>query len=136
MVKTHGAGNISITYDLVVLNSGTLPARNIRIIADPRSLDTALGGDASEENKEKWLAAFDRIIFVLHNGDKTSASFGTTKENNAGFWRYGATISITLTYEHWFRTGWFRRSYKEQQKIRIADSESLTDYHWGSTTNG
>jgi hypothetical protein len=104
---------------------------DIEISAEPESLNAALGRDASDENKEKWLAAFDRVIYVLHNGDRTSGSFGTTRANDAGFWKYGATISITLTYKHWFRTGWFRRRYKEEQKIRIADSESFTDYHWG-----
>src|SRR5436305_490028 len=33
MVKTHQASNVLIAYDLVVLNSGTLPARNIEISA-------------------------------------------------------------------------------------------------------
>jgi hypothetical protein len=37
MVKTHQAGNVSIAYDLVVLNSGTLPARNVHIAAEPAS---------------------------------------------------------------------------------------------------
>ena len=94
MVKTHQAGNVSIAYDLVVLNSGTLPARNIRITAEPASLNAAFGNDASDENKQRWLAAFDRTIYLLHNGDKISCAFGMTQANDTGFWKYDATISI------------------------------------------
>jgi len=122
MVKTHSGGNQIIAYDLVVLNSGTLPAKNIQITAEAESLNAALGQDASDENKTKWLAAFDREIYLLHNGDKVSCSFGTTQANDTGFWKYDATILITVTYEHWFRTGW-RRQYEENQRIRITDSD-------------
>ena len=126
MVKTHQAGNVSIAYDLVVLNSGTLPARNVHIAAEPASLNAALGEDASEENKQRWLAALDRTIYLLHNGDKVSCSFGTTQANDSGVWKYAATIFVTVSYEHWFRMGWFRRTFKEHQQIRIADSDSFT----------
>jgi hypothetical protein len=113
------------------LNSGTLPARNIRITADPASLNAALGRDASDANKERWLAAFDRTIYLLHNGDKVSCSFGTTQANATGFWKYDATISITVIYEHWFRPHWFRRRFKDDRKIRISDSDSFTGFQWG-----
>jgi hypothetical protein len=136
MVKTHKASNVAIAYDLVVLNSGTLPARHIRITAEPESLNAALGRDASDENKRKWLAAFDREIYLLHNSDKISCSFGTTQANDAGFWKYDAPISMILRYEHWFRTGWFRRPFRENQMIRIADSDSFTGYQWGTSASG
>src|SRR5437016_4194254 len=122
VVKTHDAGNAATTYDLVVLNSGTLPARNIRISAEPASLNAAFGRDASEDNKTRWLAGFDREIYLLHNGDKVSCSFGMTKANDAGFWKYDATISVTVKYQHWFGKGLLGRPFSEDQKIRIADS--------------
>ena len=103
MVKTNGAGNVAITYDLVVLNSGTLPARNIRITADESSLRAALGRGASEHAKEVWLAAFDETIYVLHNNASVSCSFGTTERDNGGFWKHDSVIPITISYEHWFR---------------------------------
>jgi hypothetical protein len=52
-VKTHAAGNEAILYDLVILNSGTIPARNMRIHAAELSLAAAFGGDATPENKRK-----------------------------------------------------------------------------------
>jgi len=64
-------------------------------------------------------------IPLLHNGDRTSCSFGTSKANNAGFWKYKAAIAITLTYE-----GWFGKTYEQNQEIYIVDSDSFTDGKW------
>ena len=128
-VKTHAAGSEAILFDLVVLNSGTIPARNISIRATEKSLNSAFGSDVSAENKERWLACFNRTIILLQNGDRTSCSFGTTKANNAGFWKHDAIISTTITYEGWF-PGWFWR-YKDEQDIQITDSDNFTGYSWG-----
>src|SRR5450759_464420 len=125
-VKTHAAGNEAILYDLVVLNSGTVPARNIRIRATEKSLTAAFGRDASAENKERWLACFNQVIGLLQNNDRVSCSFGTTKAADAGFWKHDAAISITIVYE-----GWFGRKYIDEQNIQIADSDSFTGYSWG-----
>jgi hypothetical protein len=125
-VKTHAAGNEAILYDLVVLNSGTIPAKNIRIKATEKSLASAFGGDASAENKQRWLACFNQVIGLLQNNDRVSCSFGTTKAADAGFWKHNAAISITIIYE-----GWFGRKYNEKQNIQIADSNSFTGYSWG-----
>ena len=71
---------------------GTLPARNIRISAVGNSVEAALGRDASKENRQRWLACFNHVIAVLQNNDRVSCSFGTTKANDNGFWKYAATI--------------------------------------------
>jgi len=138
VVKTHAAGNQAIAYDLMVFNSGTVPAKNIRITAEDKSLAAALGRGVSEEKKKKWLAAFGTNIYLLHSNDRTSCSFGTTEGNDCGFWKYGATISISIRYEHWFRRLGLRRTYTESQKIQILDSDSFTGYQWGtvSTSGG
>jgi hypothetical protein len=127
-VKTHGAGNKAIAYDLVVLNSGTLPARNIQITPAENSLAPAFGRDASAEHKQKWLACFAQVIALLHNNDRVSCSFGTTEADDAGFWKYNATIPVTITYEGLF--WWFGRKYETKQSIQIADSNSFTGYWW------
>jgi hypothetical protein len=124
-VKTHNPGNVAIAYDLVVLNSGTIPARNIRIQAKKDALDAALGQDATAENKRRWLACFNVVIGLLHNGDRVSCSFGTTQANNTGFWKYNVCLPIEITYEDWF--GW---KYRDIQTIRIATSDSFTGYSW------
>lgn len=127
MVKTHSAGNEAITYDLVLLNSGTIPAKDIRIKANESSIEHALGDDASLENKKRWLACFDDKISipVLHNNDRISCSFGTTKSNNSGFWKYKSSILITIEYK-----GWFGNKFQQQQEIQIIDSDSFTGFMW------
>jgi len=126
-VRTHFAGNEAIAYNLVFLNSGTIPAKNIVIKADEASLSLALGSDATPENKKRWLACFsnEAQIPILQNGDRISCSFGTTKSNDAGFWRYKATITVIIEY-----VGWFGREYRQEQQLRILDSDSFTGFMW------
>jgi hypothetical protein len=125
-VKTHSGGNVAILYDLVVVNSGTLPAKDIRIQLSENALASAFGGDATKENKERWLACLNSVIPILHHNDRVSCSFGTTKINNTGFWKYDAKLHVTIKYRSWF--GW---SYRGEQEIQIADSDSFTGYSWG-----
>lgn len=126
-VKTHWATDALIAYDLVFLNSGTIPAKNIRISADEESLAQALGSDATPDNKQRWLACFSSTaqVTTLHNGDHVSCSFGTTKSGDSGFWKYKATVSVVIRYE-----GWFGRSYTQPQEIGMLDSDSFTGYGW------
>ncbi|BCN41084.1 hypothetical protein ALDI51_44030 [Alicycliphilus denitrificans] len=127
-IRTHGASNQAIAYNLVLLNSGTIPAKNIALSVDESTLVAALGDDATTENKTRWLACFSATprIRILHNGDRTSCSFGTTQTENSGFWKNRATISITIKYD-----GWFGLSYTQQQVLEVVDSASFTGYMWG-----
>jgi hypothetical protein len=129
MVKTNAGGNEGITYDLVLLNSGSIPARDIRLeVLDLAALDRALGSGADQDNKKMWLACFDKgtVVPILHNGDRTSCSFGATKRADRGFWKHGAEFPIRIRY-----TGWFGDKYPHEQTLRIADSDSFTGYLWG-----
>ncbi len=129
-VKTHFTGNELIAYDLVLLNSGTIPAKNITIKADDASLTLALGRDATPENIKRWHSCFSKenIIPILHNGDRISCSFGTTAKENTGFWKYKASIAITINY-----FGWFGLEYEQLQEIRIIDSNSFTGFMWAKS---
>lgn len=123
-VRTHSGGNMAIFYDLVLLNSGGMPAKNVRLIADQTSLAAALGPDATEENRKRWLACFGVVIPVLLNNDKTTCSFGTTQVGDTGFWKYSAVIEIEILYEgRW-------RIHREKQQLRILDTDSFTGYQW------
>jgi hypothetical protein len=131
-VKTHASGNTSIAYNLVIQNSGTIPAKNIRIEPDPSSLAAALGSHATDDDKNRWLACFeaDTAVAILQNGDRTLCSFGMTMADNKGFWKYGSTIFIVVRYE-----GWFGGRYDEWQTIRIVDSDSFTGRRWASRSD-
>jgi hypothetical protein len=134
MTKYIAAAALAIIYDLVVLNSGSIPARNIRITANETAVTAALGMGATAENRERWLSGFKRTILLLQNGGRTSCSFGDTRASDTGFWKYEAIIPITITYEGWF-DGWFERffgkTHTETQEIQILDSESFTGNSWG-----
>ena len=67
MVKTHAAGNEAILYDLEIINCGSLPAKNISLSIGDVDTRQALGEDASDENKQRWLACFEETIPILHN---------------------------------------------------------------------
>ena len=127
MVKTHVAGNEATLFDLEILNSGTLPARNIRVRTEQGYIDSALGNDAGEENKRRWLSCFeaDSIINILHNNEKIRCSFGMSRANDTGFWKYRAEIPVVIEYE-----GWFGKKYTQAQVIQIIDSDSFTGFMW------
>ena len=129
-VKTAGAGNASTAFSLQIKNSGSLPAKNIKLSANQSDLESAFATDATPENKTRWLAAFDEknVIPILQNGDTTICSFGFSKPNNQGFWKYKSSLRITVDYY-----GWFGYHYNEMQGIRIVNSDSFTDFQWGSS---
>lgn len=129
MVRTHLAGETAIAFDLEILNSGTLPAKNIRLIANKECIKNALGNDACSDDKHRWLSCFEpeNTISMLHNNEKIRCSFGTTRDNDKGFWRYNAKLPITIKYE-----GWFGKKYIQNQEIQIIDSESFTGFLWGN----
>ncbi|MBL0576047.1 hypothetical protein JD491_00095 [Aeromonas caviae] len=125
-VKTVKAGNTAICYSLKIMNSGSIPARNIKLSLNEHNLMQLLGEDASEENKEKWIYSINKnSIYILQNGESTSCSFGCTRENNTGFWKYGSEFPVVISYE-----GWLGIKHSETQLLKIQDSDSFTGYMW------
>jgi hypothetical protein len=131
MVKTHSGGNNGIAYNLVVLNSGSIPAKNIRLnVHDQAGLEAALGVGANEDDRKRWLACFDQstVIPLLQNGDRISCSFGMThRDPRQSFWRPQALFPIRVEYE-----GWFGAKYDSDPPnfLQIADSDSFTGGMW------
>ncbi len=128
MVKTHTAGNLATTFYLEILNTGSIPAKNIQLKAEEKDINKALGKDSTTGNKTRWLSCFkpETRISILHNNSNIKCSFGTSKANDHGFWKYNAKIPITIEYQ-----GWFDKKYTQNQDIQIIDSESFTGYQWG-----
>lgn len=127
MVKTHDAGNKATLFNLEILNSGTLLAKNIHLKTNQDRLNAVLGSDAGAENRRRWLSCFEKgnIINILHNNEKIRCSFGLSREDDSGFWKYKAMIPISIEYE-----GWFGKRYIQSQEIQIMDSESFTGFMW------
>jgi hypothetical protein len=127
MVKTHAAGNLATIFDLEILNTGSIPAKNIRLKVKQTDIDKALGKDATPDNKRRWLCCFEaeNMISILHNNSSIKCSFGQSTADDNGFWKYKANMPITIEYE-----GWFGKKYIQNQNIQIIDSNSFTGYHW------
>ena len=128
MVRKAAGGNEAIAYNLVLLNSGTIPAKNITLyVRDQRRLEAALD-HASYEHRSAFLSCFTdkNYIPIIHNGSEVSCSFGYTKRTD-GFWKPGATFPICIRYE-----GMFGSVYTERQIIKITNSENFTGTEWNS----
>ncbi len=129
-VRTAQSGNVAIAYSLNVKNSGSIPAKNIRIFLDETNLEYALGNDATDENRVRWIRSInENSIHMLQNGDTSICSFGTSQAGDNGFWKYHSEITMKLKY-----TGWFGHNYSEDQIVKIQDSDSFTGYTWGVST--
>ena len=126
-VRTVNSGNVGIVFLLKVLNSGSIPAKNVIISIDEKLIADAFGSGASEENKERWVRSINNNkINILQNGEAVTCSFGTCHSNDLGFWKYNAEFPITINYQ-----GWFGYKYTEKQTLQIKDSDSFTGYMWG-----
>ena len=93
-VKTHSGGNEAIIYNLVIKNSGSIPARQVRIQVEENQLAQAFGADSCDEHYRRiWLACFSSSneVSLLQNGDSVSCSFGTTKGETRGS---GGTVRL------------------------------------------
>lgn len=127
-VKAVKGGSVGISYSLKIINSGSIPAKNIKIQLNESEVEQSLGSGTSAEDKEKWLRSVNKSsIHILQNGDSTSCYFGSTEINNSGFWKYGAEFHVVINYE-----GWFGYKYTETQLLKIQDLDSFTGYMWGN----
>lgn len=129
-VKTHpGQQKGPIFYDLVVQNSGSIPAKDVRITVEEIKLTAAFGKGATEKLKPDIYAVFATTLLILQNGDKVVwGPFAYTDGIDTGFWKYNTSIPIVIRYKGWFG----RLPYKEEQRIQIVSSESVTGYLWGT----
>ncbi|MNF98133.1 hypothetical protein D3C76_1433200 [compost metagenome] len=126
-VKTHVSGTEAITFNLVVMNSGAIPAKHIKLSASVADLERSLGTEVDAGHKSRWLKCFDAEteIYLLQNNDKVSCSFGTSKTDDSGFWKYNSIIPITIQYQ-----GWLGKHYTQKQELHIQDSDSFTGFMW------
>ncbi|WP_159091600.1 hypothetical protein [Aminobacter sp. MSH1] len=128
MVRSNKSGNLATAFDLVLLNSGSIPARSVTLhITDDRQLENALD-KAPLDRRSRFLSCFLKgtKVPILHNGAEVSCSFGYVSQTDS-FWKGGAEFPILVRYE-----GWFGKIYVERQTLRIVSSTSFTDFSWGT----
>ncbi len=129
MVKTHDSGRDLITYKLVVMNTGTRPATNVQLHADPELVRNCLVENAPKEFVDKVLACFDPIglIPLLVNGGKTSNSFGVTAADKSpyGTWKVGSRLPITISYRDLDN-----RKYLSNLDLVVKDTKGFAGGAW------
>ena len=144
IIETREGGNSGIYFNLQISNTGHCPAKNISLVPNVSGLKKAFGKEAREKSaRDPVLACFKNSfsIAMLSNNERRSFSFGYTKENGQGFWKYGAKIPIEIEYEGLFKWSkclegalpWLNR-YTQKQEIVILDSAGLAGYGWGKVS--
>jgi len=131
-VVTANAGRQAIAYNLEIQNSGSLPAKKVRVTISESECKAKSIGTATDSDLKSWIRDInDSTIPVLQNGSAMSCSFGHTKANDSGFWKYGAKIDIRLDYN-----GFFGRRFVETCTVSILDSNSFTGNQWSTAQQG
>ena len=102
-VKTESAGNVATMYSLLIINSGSRPAVNIRLNLkiDMGEFKELITQELDNPNVEAILKCFDDEgeIPLLINQEATSNYFGITSirpEDN--IWNYGSSFPVEIIY--------------------------------------
>ena len=125
-IRTHKGGNVAIFYNLEVVNTGTRPAKNVRMSVKQDDLECA-AVPASERRPDfdTELRLIERCfeeratISVLLNGESRTNAFGHTSVEDP-FWLPGATLPVTISYR-----GLEGQSYRTSLLLRIDDTASF-----------
>jgi len=125
-VRTHSGGNVAILYNIVVTNSGSRPAKNVRLHMAHDELMAAIAPEAhGKRDFNRQLTLIERCfderatVPLLLNGASISNAFGQTG-SELPFWRPGAIMQLALTYQ-----GLRGQRYKASMPLRIDDTEGL-----------
>jgi hypothetical protein len=128
-VATHSGGNVGVTLDIVVENTGNRPAKNVRLSVDDDVLRSALS-----ENQEDVFRKYMEHIFsdrgmipVLTNGRSATNSFGSIGRGHSedATWNLHARFEISVSYED--LEG---KRYEHTVPLLIADDAGFAGSFW------
>ena len=125
-IATHSGGNVAISLDHLVENTGTQPALDVRLRAKSEEIRAAmLVPDSAELQRDANRIFFSDVsIPVLANGRTMSSAFGATGEG--GDWRAGARIPIEVRY-----SGMDGTRYIEPGVLLLHDDGGFAQTSWG-----
>lgn len=127
-IVTHDGGNVAIMYNLLVHNTGTRPAVDVRILAEMQHLQAAIDPNSNESMKQTILRCFSEEgrIPLLHQQSKKSNGFGlTSSHSNDNALVYKSVIPIVITYKDLYG-----KRYKVKQDLIVKDSEYFAGSGW------
>ena len=127
-ITAFDGGNNGIALNIVVENTGTRPAKNIRLIAKESDVLAALTTQ-SEVPKDARRCFFSKVsIPLLIHGRSTSNAFGHLGQPSDS-WRSGAEIPIEVVYNDLGR-----RRFSSKLRLLLADDAGFAQTFWGSKT--
>lgn len=126
-VSTFDGGNMGTALNIIVHNSGNTPAKNVRLSADPKELESALIAKADDPLRKQVEVCFsDRtVIPVLENGKAVTNSFGWLSSDSQSTWKAQARFDVEVTYQD--LDG---REYKHKFPLLIADDAGFAGSFW------
>ncbi len=126
-IRTHAAGNESITFNILVHNTGTRPAADIKLNVDKNNIIKLLALECSEAIKMEINSIFssEGEIPLLHDGKSVSNGFGHTSGTKTSSLNYGVKLPITITYRS--LNG---MKFKTKQNLIVKDSECFAGSGW------
>ena len=112
----------SVSFNLVLINTGNIPAVDICIRAKESDIENIFSNDIKQVSKDIVMGIFNkkRNIPLLLNGDKTETFFGHAERIGLGIWKgleYDAYLPVEITY-----MDLNKRKYKTEINIKVRDS--------------
>lgn len=126
-VVTHSSGNIGAALNLLVENTGTRPARNIRLTVDETVLNEAFDPNSANRYREGVRACFSEKfeIPVLANGASVSNAFGLISKNEQNTWQWQSRLPIRIKYEDLGG-----RKFKHDLNLFVANNKGFASGAW------
>lgn len=128
-VEEHTSGNMASTFNLIISNTGSRPAIDIRLHADPDKVSMLHGEGATETMTEEVRRCFteDSTVVLLRNGEDLSTAFGSFGvEQSSRQLNYGVQIPIVVTYKD--LEG---RKYKSRMFLKVFVRNGFGGSVWG-----
>ena len=122
-IATSSGGNSGIALNLLVENTGTRPARDIRLVA--KESDVRAASSQSSIPRDAQRCFFSRVVIpVLGNGRHVSNAFWHLGQHDS--WRPGAEIPVTVRYRDLAM-----RRFSSRVRLLLADDAGFAQTFWG-----
>ncbi|MGY3231190.1 hypothetical protein ACVWWJ_002674 [Luteibacter sp. HA06] len=131
-ITAHDGGNLGISLDIVVENTGTRPALNVVLeagIEDVRQVMLDESENALVPKDAGRVFFSDIRIPVLANGRMVTNAFGQL--GTQGCWKPGAVLPITVSY-----SAMDGQHFSESFGLLLADDIGFAQTSWGPPVNG
>lgn len=128
-INEHSSGNMAVTFNLTVANTGSRPAIRVRLHASHTEISNLMekGTDPTRFTAIESIFSPKSEIPLLRNSEELTTSFGAFVGSSpeVPWLRYGAETQISITYED--LEG---RKYESRQPLKIYAREGFGGGVW------